>query len=573
VATIPLLEHLAIALAAALAGALVATALRQSPILGYLLAGMAMAPTTPGFVADVAAVEALAEIGIVFLMFAVGVQFPRGMLLRAGRVAIAGGLVQVGLVILAGYGMARALGLPPMEAFVIGAVLSNSSSTVLSKLLAERNEAETPEARLGLAWSSVQDLSTIVLVVTMTTLAAGGEGMLAAVAWSLAKAAVLLLLLGPGGSRGLSRIFEWLAAVHSRELFVVAVATLALGTAYVASLLGLSIALGAFVAGVAVGESDLSHRILGEAVPLRDIFAGLFFVSVGLLVEPAFARSHPALVAAMTALIVGLKGILVVVLAAVFGISPRVAVLVGTGLAQCGEFSFLMARLGLELGIVRPTTFSLLLSAATASILLSPIVYRLGLAVVPLVERLVAREDSSSPDAEVSPPVTDAAGHAILCGHGRVGQQIARILRLMGIPFVVIDRDARVVRTLRAAGIPALVGDAGSPVALERARLAAARLLAVALPDPLTARQIVDHARRVAPALDIVARTHSEAEQARLHRLGATEVVMGETELAFEMSRHTLRAFGVPLTEVEAVLDRERLQRMSSRAQRDDAGP
>lgn len=567
--TAALLEHLAIALAAALAGALGAAVLRQSPILGYVVAGMAMAPTTPGFVADVAAVEALAEIGIVFLMFAVGVQFPRRVLLTTGRIAVAGSLVQVLVTIGIGYATARALGMPPGEAFVVGAVLSNSSSTVLSKLLAERDETETPYASLGIAWSSAQDLGTIVLVVAMTTFATGGSDLAEQVAWSLGKAALLLVLIGPTGSKALSRLFDWLAALHSREVFIVAVATLALGTAYVASLLGLSIALGAFVAGVAVGESDLSHRILGEAVPIRDIFAGLFFVSIGLLVEPSVAQAQLPHLALLTALIVVAKGLLSVLLARLFGAPPRIAVLVGAGLAQCGEFSFVMARLGLDRGLISRDTFSLLLGSATASILLSPIVYRLALAAVPGCERLLAFPGLALRPLPGPAHLPIPGGHAVLCGYGRVGRRMAAILREVGIPHVIVDRDSRLVHRLRAGGASALVGDATSPVVLDRARLPAARLVAVALPDPLAVRQVVDHARRTVPGIDIVARTHRESERSHLYRLGATEVVLGELELALEMTRHALRAFGLGAAEVESLLDRER-RRLAEAA---DDGP
>jgi CPA2 family monovalent cation:H+ antiporter-2 len=345
------------------------------------------------------------------------------------------------------------------------------------------------------------------------------------------------------------------AALRSRELFVVAVATVALGTAYVASLLGISLALGAFVAGVAVGESDLSHRILAEALPLRDIFAGLFFVSVGMLVDPAFIAGNVPLVLLGTALIVLGKGACTFLVARLLGYTVRTALLVAAGLAQCAEFSFLMARLGLDLGVVDPATFNLMLTGAAASIVLSPALYGLAWRAAPRVERrfgvvaALAAPSRAGADEGALPQ-----GHAVLCGYGRVGRTIGSILADRGIPLVVIDQDERVVRGVRSERTPALVGDASSPVVLERANVRTARVIVVAVPDPLAVRLVVDWSRHAVPAIDVVARTHSEAERLHLYRLGATEVVMGEIELALEMTRHTLRRFDVAADEAERVL-------------------
>ncbi|MBI4497112.1 MAG: cation:proton antiporter [Chloroflexi bacterium] len=540
-----LLVNLAFALGAALIGATIAARLGQSVVLGYILAGIAIGPFTPGPVGDIVAVQALADIGIIFLMFAIGVQFSIRDLLRVGKVASVGGTVQVLATIGLGYLVGVALGWRPLEALFFGAVISNSSSTVLSKVLSERGEADAAHGRIGLAWSSVQDLGTVVLVVLLSALATGGDGLLGDLLWALGKAGVFLTVFILLGSRGLPWLFDRLTALRSREIFVLAVAVIALGTAYMATFFGLSLALGAFVAGMVVSESDLSHQILGEVMPLTDIFAGLFFVSVGMLVDPIFVVEHLPLVALTLALIVLGKGLLTAVITALSGYPVRTALLTGVTLAQSAEFSFLLARLGADLDAVTPAVFSLMLAGAAASIVLSPSLHRVALPGVAWVEQRLPPSALATHPALGKDTTEGPRGHAIICGYGRVGRVIGTALRRRGFTFVVIDQDQRVVRQLREHGIIALFGNAANPVLLEHANLARARVLVVAIPDPIAVRQIVDDARRVNPRLDIVVRTHSEAEAAFLQERGAGEAVMGELELALEMTRHTLHRFGV----------------------------
>ena len=549
-----LLNNLVFALGTALLGVLLATRLRQSPVLGYILAGIAIGPFTPGFVGDLATVQALADIGVIFLMFAIGVQLSLRDLLRLGKIAAVGGLLQVSVTIGLGYLVGMALGWRPLEALFFGAVLSNSSSTVLSKTLEEHGETEAEHGRIGLAWSSVQDLSTIVLVVVLSALAGGGDALLPELFGAVGKALLFLAVVATLGSWALPWLFAHVAALRSREVFILVTAAVALGMAYTSSFFGLSLALGAFVAGIVVGESDLSHQILGEIMPLRDIFAALFFVSVGMLVDPAFVARHLPLVLATLALIVVGKGVLVAGITALFRYQPRTALLTGVVLGQSAEFSFLLATLGTSLGVVSPLVFNLMLAGSAASIVLAPLVYRAG---SPLARWAEGRLPPS-PLAH-HPAVTGEAGerlqgHAVICGYGRVGQVIGTTLRQRGLPFVAIDEDRHLVQLARAQGIPALLGNAANPLILARVNLAAARTLVVAIPDPLAARQIVDHARQVQPDLDIVVRTHSQEERAFLERRGVAQAVMGELELALEMARHTLGCFAVDdLTALAAV--------------------
>ena len=557
-----LLVNLVFALAAAALGALLAVRLRQSVIIGYILAGIVIGPFTPGFVGDVSAVQCLADIGIIFLMFALGVQFSFRDLLGVGRVALLGGSAQVLLTIGLGYVVGNALGWRPIEALFFGAVISNSSSTVLGKVLSERGELDAEHGRIAMGWSAVQDLSTIVLVVVLSALATGGEGLLVDVFWGVAKATVFLALLAPLGALALPWLFERVAAFRNRELFIVVVAAVALSTALASALFGLSVALGAFVAGVVVGESDLSHQILGEITPLRDIFAGLFFVSVGMLVDPVFVLTHWPLVLVTLGLIVVAKGLLSAAITALFGYPVRTALLTGVALAQSAEFSFLLARVGTDLGVISAAVFSLMLAGAVASIVLAPALHQGAAPVARWLERQQPSRAWTRQSAAMIEPKQSLVAHAVICGYGGVGRVIGAALQRRGLPFVVIDEDPRVVRQLRADGIPALLGNAANRQLLERVNLSQARVLVVAMGDALAARQVVDYARQVNAHLDIVVRTHSAVEAQVLRGQGAAEAVLGELELALEMTRHTLRRFGISALEALSIVQglRERVE-------------
>jgi len=541
-----LIANLALALLAALVGALIATRLRQSAVIGYIAAGVVIGPFTPGFVADPNAVQELAYIGLVFLLFTIGAELSLRDLAKAGTVALLGGAVQVLLTIAIGTLVGVALGWELGGAVFFGAALAISSGAVLSKVLADRGELEAEHGRIALAWSTVQDLATIVLVVLLPALAAEPPTGLADVAIALGKAGVFLILLIPLGSRVFPKAFEWLARLRNRELFVLAVAAMALGTAFVSTLFGVSLALGAFVAGLAVGESDLSHQVLAEIVPLRDVLAGLFFVSIGMLVDPVFMATSWPLVLLVLLLMLAVKGGIVGGLAALLGSSPRTAAQVGVAMAQCGEFSFLLARLGRDGGSVTADGFNLILAGAAVSIVVAPPLHASAGRVVRGLERAMSREEVAVP-----PP---GRRHAVICGYGDVGQLIGEALTRRGFSFVAIDHDPRVVRRLREQGVVALLGNADNPVILDRAGLDQARVLVVAVPDAVAARQIVDYAHRGWPRLDIVARTHSEEQVRELRSRGVDLAVSGELELALEMARHTLHRFGVTSAETIAIL-------------------
>lgn len=550
---------LAFALGAAGIGALGAAFLRQSLVLGYIVAGMVIGPNTPGFVADVATVEEMADVGIVFLMFAIGVQLSFSDLRRVGRVAVAGGGLQVVATIAIVYGIGIAVGFGRLESLFFGAVISNSSSTVLSKVLSERGDLDSVHGRISLAWSTVQDFSTVALVVILTTLANGSTETLAVdLAKALGLAVAFLVLVIPPGLFFLPRFFERVSAVGNVEVFTFAAAGVALGVAYLAEVFGISVALGAFVGGILVGRSDVSHEVEGRLGPLRDLFAGLFFVSVGMLIDVEVVVENLWLVALTVALIVGLKGTMSGLIALAFGYRGRTAVLTGAILAQSAEFSFLLARLGTDLSAISSDVFGLMLAGAAVSIVLAPAVFA---AAQPL-GRLVERRLPLPPLAEL--PVDTAspslARHAILCGYGRVGRVVHEAIRQQAIPVVVIEQDAGAVAALREQGVPVLQGSASNPVILERAGIEHARVLIAAIPDPLSIRRIVEVSRERNPEIDIVVRTHSQSERRHIEAQGADQAVVGELELAMEMSRHTLRRFGVADAPAELLLRKVRAQ-------------
>lgn len=554
-----LLVNLVLALGAASIGALVAARLGQSVILGYILAGVVIAPTTPGLVGDLTSVEALADIGVILLMFTIGLRLSLSELRTVGSVAILGGGVQVLIMIGLGYLIGRAVGWGWQEALFFGAVVSNSSSTVLSKVLADRGQAGALHTRVALGWSTVQDLSTIILVVVLSSLVVGrdGSGLVSVIAISTGKAALFLFLLLGVGGRILPAFFDRVAALQNREVFITAVAGVALGMAFISSLFGLSLAIGAFVVGVVAGESDISHEILGSVQPMRDVFVGLFFVSVGMLVDVGFLVREWPLLLLVAAVIMLLKGAISSGIAWLFHYPPRTAILTGVALGQSAEFSFLMARVGVDLGAISPAVFTFLLGGSAVSIASAPWFNALADPAARALERrlLLASLDD---DAVVDEKASGLRGHAVICGYGRVGRMVAAALRRRGFQFVVIDQERGLVESLREHGIPALLGSVDNQILLERAGVSHARVVVVAVQDALAARRIVDYVGTLDPKPDIVVRVQSEEERNFMLSRGVFAAILAEHEVAIELTRYALRRFGVSQLETLALVQRMR---------------
>jgi CPA2 family monovalent cation:H+ antiporter-2 len=478
---------------------------------------------------------------------------------------VPGALLQIGIVLVAGTALSALLGMELRAALVIGACLSISSTLVVLKSLLDRGELDSLHGRAAVGWAIVQDIVTILFIVALPPLA-GGD-LIGPLLLSVAKAAVFLALAYVVGTQILPRAFQFVARLGSNELFLLAVTATAFLTAFVSSaLFGLSIALGAFVAGILVSESDLSYQAAAEVIPFRDLFAVLFFVSVGMLVDPRALIESGPLVAVLVVIAVVGKGAVVALLGRAFGLPIRSALLLGGAMAQVGEFSFIVAGEALALDIIDTTVFNLILGTAVVSILLTSFTTQVA---GRLAERVERHRDE--PTRAIAPPVAGIAPTSrteraisaedeqerpsiVVLGGGRVGRVVVRAARLRGFRCVVVDRDSRRLDELARTGAATLYGDAANPHILERAGLARARVVVVAIGDPLTARLATERALRLNPRLTIAARARGRREIDQLRAVGAGRTADPEAEAAFELARHALQRMGVSGPELTAIV-------------------
>jgi CPA2 family monovalent cation:H+ antiporter-2 len=576
-----LIATITIAVAAAFLGGFLAARVGLPAIVGYLLAGVALGPFTPGFVVDSAIITQLAEIGIVLLMFGVGIHFSLRDLLDVRAIAIPGAVFQIAVATTLSLGVAIWWGWSLGPGLVLGLAISVASTVVLLRALEERNELETTQGRIAIGWLIVEDIFTVLVLVLLPSLAlaiggaATGDApasitineLLWALLLTLGKVGALAALMALVGARVVPWLLVQVARTGSRELFTLGVLAVALGVAYGSSVIfGISLALGAFLAGLVVSESDLSYQAAADALPMRDAFAVLFFVSVGMLFEPSAILSAPGALLAVLAIILIGKPLAAFVIVIAYGYPLRAALTVAAGLAQIGEFSFILAEMARSLGMLPIEGYYLLIAAAILSITLNPVMFR---AIGPLdawlrsrakLARYLVWRNGAMARMPAHKQAEELRGHAVICGFGRVGSVVGEALQRRGFTFVVIDQKRRLVEKLRDEGIMALYGDASNAILLDRVNLPQARTLVVAISDPPTTRQIIEYARRINPRLDIVSRTNSRSERNYLLAHGVTELVIGETELALEMTRHTLQRFGVSSLEIAAMLQRIRLQ-------------
>ena len=541
---------LLVALGAALVLGALAHRLRLPPMVGYIAAGFLVGPFTPGFVADREQVLELADLGVALLMFSIGLQFSRRELATVGRLVGIGATVQVAITMTLGTLLVWLLGRPLLESLFLGAIISIASSVVMVKLLGENALHATLHGKLAFAWSVVQDLITVLLVVVLSALAVEAANPLIEVGRATLLAVAFVAAVFFLGSRALPWLLARIARLGSRELFIVAVAVVAIGTATAAASVGVSVALGAFVAGMALADSDLATSVLGEVVPLRELFSTLFFVSVGVLLEPEAIVSGWPLVLLLLVLIVVVKGATVAGVLRLGGQGPAVAILTGGFLAQSGEFSFVLATVGLEAGAIDRDIFSEAMGAVVLSILLAG-------PVAAAARRLAVWRSQQAAGDLPAADIGELRRHAVIVGYGRIGKAVARVLSSRGFDWVAIDLDYPVARAARDAGQPLVYGDASSPSVLDEARIHEARVLVVALPDALATRQAVNYGFQRNPRLDVVARAQSEADEADLRRIGARRVVVAERQLSNELVRHALRRFGVSDREIDGILRRD----------------
>jgi CPA2 family monovalent cation:H+ antiporter-2 len=557
----PLIATVCAGLSLAFIFGALAQRLRVSPLVGYLIAGVAIGPFTPGFVADQAVANELAEIGVILLMFGVGLHFSLKDLLSVRRIAVPGALAQIAAATAMGMGLAWVLGWPVAAGLVFGLALSVASTVVLLRALQERRLVETDRGRIAVGWLIVEDLAMVLALVLLPAFAgtldgggaAGAHGPPAA-GLELGVAGVLLATLGKVvafvavmlivGRRVIPWVLHWVVHTGSRELFRLAVLAIALGVAFgAATLFGVSFALGAFFAGMVLAESPLSHRAAEETLPLRDAFAVLFFVSVGMLFNPGIVAEAPgALLATIGIIIVGKSAAAWVIMRG-FGRSGGVALTISASLAQIGEFSFILAGLGVGLGLLPEMGRDLILAGAIISILVNPFLFI-------LIERL-QREREPAPaiqpaapasaaepepeEAATDMPPTALSGHAVVVGYGRVGRLVAQGLRARHHPVLVIEERRAGVEAARADGMEAIRGNAADPLVLQAANLAGAERVYVAIPEVFHAGQVVEQARAANATIEILARAYSDAEVEHLTRLGAGRAIIGKLEIARAM--------------------------------------
>ena len=552
---VSLISTIAAGLGLALVMGFAATRLGVPPLVGYLVAGIVIGPATPGFVADVELTGQLAEIGVMLMMFGVGLHFSLENLLAVRRIAIPGALVQILVATTLGAVTALAWGWSIGAGIVFGLSLSVASTVVLLRALEGRGVLHSVNGQIAVGWLVVEDLVVVLVLVLLPALAGvlGGKVPLAtgSAGWTLAvtlgKVAAFVALMLVVGRRFLPRLLWLVARTGSRELFTLAVISAAVGVAYAsARLFSISFALGAFFAGMMMRESALSHRAAEESLPLRDAFAVLFFVSVGMLFDPQIVVREPIKLAAVVAIILVGKTAAAVGLVVAFRYPLTTALTVGASLAQVGEFSFILAGLGLSLGLLPAEGQSLVLAAALISITLNPFVFA---SIEPAQAWIRSRssvaralERSDDPLAEL-PTAFDAeslTGHVVLVGYGRVGSRIAEALGTRGIRLVVAEQNRELVGRLRERNIPAVSGDATEPAVLIQAHVARARLLVVATPNAFQVRKMVETARALNPRIETLIRTHSDDEAALLRRDNLGTVFMGEHELALAMTRGVL---------------------------------
>ena len=547
--------------------------LGMSPIVGYLLAGIAVGTHTPGFVADRALAEQFAEIGVILLMFGVGLQFHIKELLEVRRVAIPGAVCQSAVATLLSCLVARWLGWSWAAGIVFGFAVSVASTVVLLRVLVDNNELHTPTGHIAVGWLVVEDIFTVFLLVLLPILfgpeVAETTSLPLAIGLSMVKIAILLALTFFVGGRLIPWLLEHIAATHSRELFTLTVLVLALGIAVgSAKVFGVSMALGAFLAGMVVRQSDFSFRAASEALPMRDAFAVLFFVSVGMLFNPAHLMEAPGLVLATLVIILLGKPLAALVIVLVLGYAPRVALSVAVALAQIGEFSFIIATAGRDLGVLSESGANALVAASIISISLNPLLYRL---IVPLENRLKHTrlwqmfENRSKPrlsqgDKNIPVYVSVSRDRAVIVGYGPTGKTLARLLGENEIEPIVVEMNLQTVRNLQAEGIASIYGDASLHETLKAAGVETAVALVLTSAGMQGSEEVIRMARSLNPKLRIIARAAYLRDIPILRRAGADAIFSGEGEVALNMTEHMLRKLGATVEQIDRERERVRVE-------------
>jgi K+:H+ antiporter len=535
-------RDLAFVFLAAVAGGALARLAGQPLVLGYVLGGILISPLTPGpAVSDLHTFELFAEIGVILLMFSVGIEFSIRDLLRVKWVALLGGPLGIVLSVGLGVGVAWGLGWPLLQGAMVGIVISVASTMVMARLLMDRGELHSRHGRVMISITLVEDLAVVILIVLIPSFGSLEPERLLAIALSLGKALLILVPAGFVAAKLIPPLMTRAARMHSDEMFLLVALAVGLGTAAVTQAAGLSLALGAFLAGLIVNGSDYAHETLARLLPLRDVFVAMFFVTIGALIDPTSLIANVPLLLTMVGMVVVGKLALWTLVVWLFRQPFWTAVLAAVGLTQIGEFSFILVQVARQAGHVGADVYNATLATALVTILINAALVR---AAPGWVARLRGVQEAPVPDGPR--PEREAAEHVVLCGFGRVGSAVGEALETFNIPFVVIERDPDIVRGLRSRRVPCLLGDAALPRLLEEAGAARASMVVVALPEMDRANLVVRGVRALSPHVPILARAHEAAGRDGLARAGATEVIQPELEAAATLIRHALRGLALP---------------------------
>ncbi len=548
-----LLRDLIVLYGMAMAIAYVMRRARQSTVVGYLLTGVIAGPFGLRLISDTSAVELLAEVGVELLLFTIGLELSLGKLARMKQLVLGAGSLQVVGTVLAVLGVLLAMGLAAREALFWGFLVATSSTAIVIKLLHERGELDTVHGRVVLGVLLFQDLCVVPMMALLPALAAPGAARAFAILLALGKSLAVVGAILLGARYLFPRLLRAIVLVRSRELFVIAVVFFALGTAWGAAQLGLSLALGAFLAGIVLSESEYGHQVMAEILPFRDSFNSLFFIAVGMLIDVRFVAAKAPVLAGIVAVVLAGKIVTAGGPVLALGFPLRMAALVALALAQVGEFAFVLLGEGARLGLVTPERYQMFLAAAMLTMVATPLLVAAGPRVSFWVaEREGARHAGRHKRLALDREAEQLRGHVVICGYGMNGRRLARLLRENGLPYLVLEMNPRVVRAARAEGEPIHFGDVGSPEILRRAGIGHARAIVFAISDPVILPRAISHAHLLNPDVHILARIKRMADARELRLAGATDVVAEELEAWMEIAVRTLRLYGMARDAVAA---------------------
>lgn len=551
---------------AAFLGGFIAKKIKQPLVLGYVMAGIIIGTLAFRFFAGQEAVKSLAEIGVALLMFTLGIEFSFTRLKRIKEVVVWGGLIQILFTILLGLLILPKFGFDFYSSLFMASAFSLSSTAIITKLLSERGELDSLPGEIMIGWSVIQDLAVLPMLAILPKIVSE-TGQIQSIILSVVEAGGLLFLVIFLGRGIIAKVLDRVAKINSRELLLLAVVAFCLAAAFGTYWLGLSFALGAFLAGLMVAESSQNHAIFSELRPLRDVFAIIFFVSLGMMITPSFILSHLVAIVGLVALVLLVKFLIVIGLVLYLGYHTKTAFLVAIGLVQVGEFSFILARTGLNQGLIEPEIYSYIIAVALFSIVFSPFLFNLAPKIYTQARKLTSQKFPriysliftrfDHRQAEEELPLEN---HVIICGYGRVGGWLGRALEMASIPFVVVDYDFNIVNTLKEKGIPVIYGDPGDLDVLNMAKVAKAKLAIIAIPDRNTQELIIGNCQTLNPKLEIICRSHFEEDQPRLKALGVKTIIQPEFEASLSIIHRLLQAYGLDKEEVANNIKRVKIE-------------